>query len=121
MLGAQPRWRAAVGHPLAAHARRRLLAGARAAAVLLALLPALGANAQQQEQEQHEHGSIMYDEALISSAAGGRAVFAPGVTLDGDPIAVVDAHNANSCAQACRDDARCDWFNWCDAQVSGGA
>lgn len=57
------------------------------------------------------------NEVFISSSAAGKAVFAPDITLGGEPLAVVTAQDEHGCAQACRQEDACSWFNYCEAQV----
>lgn len=57
------------------------------------------------------------NEVFISSSAAGKAVFAPDITLGGEPLALVTARDEHGCAQACRQEDACSWFNYCEAQV----
>ena len=81
--------------------------------LLLLLLPLAVA----QQQQQSNSSTLTFSEVFISSGAGGKAVFAPEVELGGEPLALVTAKNGHGCAQACREEKDCGWFNYCEAQV----
>lgn len=86
-----------------------------AALLLLLLLHPLPLAAAQQQQQ--ATGSTLHmNEVFISSSAAGKAVFAPDITLGGEPLAVVTAQDEHGCAQACRQEDACSWFNYCEAQ-----
>jgi len=95
------------------------LAGIASLAILqpLLLLVLLPLAAAQPEQQQSNSSTLAFSEAFISSGASGKAVFAPEVALGGEPLALVTAKNGHGCAQACRGEEDCGWFNYCEVQV----
>lgn len=67
--------------------------------------------------------SLRQGEAFFTTAADGQrtTVLAPGAELGGEQVAVVPSTaSEEACAKACRGNAACGWFGWCE-QIEGCA
>ena len=61
------------------------------------------------------------DAHLVNNGSGGSYVRAPHVSLGGVILRRTFALSAAACAEACRHDRACAWFNWCSHSVRHAA